>query len=760
MKKSPTTIWHYYGIATILCSVVVGSTCFAQEVTDSAEAKQRLEWFETHQAMEKSSPYAKNKWQFVGPVKMTGRMTDVAVHESNPKRIYIASASGGVHRTDDDGQSWTSIFTDHASASIGDIALDPSNTDILWVGTGEANILRSSMAGTGIYKSTDAGKSFVYSGLGDTQHIARVIVHPANSDIVYVASCGHEYTFSKDRGVYKTTDGGKTWNKVFYKDEKTGVIDLAMDPKDPNTLYASTAQRLRYRWNDPIASEQSGLYKSTDGGETWKSLTNGLPNLANCERIGLDVCKSNPNVVYALINNHNPKENGRGVVGADLYRSNDKGESWTRTSGSPSIGGIFSSYGWVFGQVRVDPTDPETVYVMGLQFRASYDGGKTFKSLRGSHVDYHAMWINPEDNDYLVVANDGGLMISYDKFNSMTHPTNLGISQPYNVGVSNTEGAFWLYCAVQDHGAHRGYVDLSNGRNSIVRKRWDNAPGDESGRHAVDQSDPKIVYSVSRYGGRLAKTVYDKLEHGSRSRGRRTSIHPNVPEQRAQWVSPLRLSPHDNNRLFYGAQYVYVTDDQGENWKKISDDLTNYDPEKQGNIAYSTVFAISESPVTKGLIYAGTDDGNVQVTKNGGESWTNVSEGLPKDHAISSIEADHFDEGTVYITVNGKRNDTFDCQIYKSTDYGQNWQLISSNIPGSNANVVKQDPKNANLLYVGTDRGVYVTTNGGKRWEVLGKGLPTVYAHDLVVQTAEDFVVIATHGRGCWVLDVRELRSR
>jgi photosystem II stability/assembly factor-like uncharacterized protein len=725
----------------------------AQGVSDSAEAKMRLQKFEEHKAWRADSPFKNLAWTFVGPVRMTGRFVDVEADLSRPGTIYAAAAVGGVWKSTDDGDTWIPIFEDYPAACMGDIALAPSNPDIFWVGTGEANIFRSSMAGTGVYKSVDAGKTFAYMGLADTQHIARILVHPKNPDIVYVASAGHEYTFSPDRGVYKSTNGGKTWAKIFYKDEKTGVIDLAMDPSDPETLYAGTAQRLRYKWNDPIESVESGLYKSVDGGKTWKALTNGLPDFAKgeCERVGIDICRSNPNVVYTVINSK----------GAWLYRSDDKGESWKLVEGNEKILKLFPGYGWVFGQVRVDPNDPNVVHVMGLNHMASKDGGKTWANVRGTHVDYHGMWIDPTDSKHMLVVNDGGVMISYDGMATHKHPINIPIAQMYNASVSQTKGKFHIYSNLQDHGSFRGEVDLTAGRDQIKWTEWENAPGDESGRQAVNPVDPNIVYYVTRYGGGPSIADYGQISERSKKPPLQKSVAPDFggEKKRSQWVSPIIVSPHSPNRVLYGAQFVFLTDDGMKTWKRISPDLTKFDPAKQGNIAFSTIFALAESPLKKGLIYAGTDDGILQVTRDEGATWTDITAGLPQDRFIAGIEASRFAEGTVYAAVNGKRNDDFATSIFKSTDFGATWTSIAAAVPGGIANVVKEDPTNGNILYLGTDLAVYVTIDGGRSWKVLGSGLPTVHVHDIVIQTAEDMLVIATHGRGSYVLDVRPVRA-
>ncbi len=782
-----------------------------QAVKDSPEATARLQQFAKHQAMLAKSPFKDLKWTGVGPMRPSGRMTDVEAHPSQPEIIYAAAAQGGVWKSTDDGVTWTGIFENYPTASIGDLAIAPSDPKIVWVGTGEANIFRSSMAGIGIFKSVDAGQRFTYMGLADTQHISRILVHPTNPDIVYAASAGHEYTFSPDRGVYKTTDGGKTWQKVFYKNERTGVIDLAMDPADPNILYAGTAQRLRYRWNDPVESIESGLYKTTDGGKTWTALTGGLPDFSKgeCERIGISVGKANPNVVYVVVNQQ-PKEAAK--QGAYLYRSDDKGGSFKLVEGNEKIRASFA-YGWVFGQVRVDPSNPDVVYIMGLNYYRSKDAGTTWESLRGNHVDYHGMWINPSDSSHVLVVNDGGIAISHDGLATFKHPVNLPIGHLFSIAVSQTKGTFWAYSNIQDTGGWRGQIDMTAGRDKITSKEWESAPGDESGRHAVHPTDPDIVYFVTRYGGGPSMVDFKKVAEAQaqaaaqaaaapppapparppagqaaqtpppagagargqtgqppaagqaagqrRGRAGQTTIAPDfgTEKKRAQWVSPLVISPHDPNRLLYGAQFVFLTDDQGKTWKKISPDLTNFDPAKQGNIAYSTVWSISESPLKKGLIYAGTDDGNLHVTKDEGTTWEKVTKGLPAELFIASLEASRFDEATVYAVVNGKRHNNFNTYLFKSTDYGKTWTNIATAVPGGIANVVKEDPTNRNILYLGTDLAVYVTIDGGKTWNVLGSNLPTAYVFDLAIQTGEDVAVIGTHGRSAFVIDLLPVRA-
>ena len=511
-----------------------------------------------------------------------------------------------------------------------------------------------------------------------------------------------------------------------------------MDPSDPNILYAGTAQRLRYRWNDPIESIESGLYKTTDGGKTWTPLTAGLPDFSKgeCERFGISVGKANPNVVYVVINQQ-PKDAAK--QGAYLYRSDDKGGSFRLVEGNEKIRSTFA-YGWVFGQVRVDPANPDVVYVMGLNYFRSKDAGATWESLRGNHVDYHGMWINPTDSNHILVVNDGGIAISHDGLATFTHPVNLPIGHLFSIAVSQTKGTFWASSNIQDTGGWRGQIDMTAGRDQVTWKEWESAPGDESGRHAVHPTDPDVVYFVTRYGGGPSMVDFKKVAEaqaqsasappaqgqaaGARRGGRavrRPSRRTSAPRRSApSGCRRFIISPHDPNRLLYGAQFVFLTDDQGKTWKKISPDLTNFDPARQGNI---TVF---HGLVNLGI--AGEEGPDLRRNRRWqhprdeerGGDWEKITKGLPAELFIASIEASRFDEGTVYVVVNGKRHNDFNTYLFKSTDYRKTWANIATAVPGGIANVVKEDPTNKNILYLGTDLAVYMTIDGGKTWNVLG----------------------------------------
>ncbi len=763
-------------IALLVLTIGIGPKTMAQK-SPVMDGKVRLELFKKHQALKASSEFKDQHWQLLGPMNTSGRATDVAVVQPKGESytMYAATASGGVWKTTNEGVSWDPIFENEVTTSIGDIELDPKNQEVVWVGTGEPNIFRSSHAGCGIYKSTDGGKTWKNMGLESTNTIARIVINPKNTDIVYVAAGGNEWTTNEERGIYKTTDGGKFWEKVLYIDELTGANDLVMDPKDPNTLYATTWQRIRLKWNDPRAEPNytnSGIWKTTNGGKSWEMINQGLPEAKFRGRIGIDIARSNPKVVYAFVDNYELSRTsgdsgetdsyGRskeGVIkGATVYRSNDKGKTWKQTSGqTPEMKTYMerhsSTYGWVFAQIRVDPNDENTIYTMGLGLHVSKDGGRTFKSLRGMHSDHHGLWIDPNNSDYLVNNNDGGVVISYDGGKSWKqNTTNLPAVQFFNLGYDMDE-PFRVYGSIQDHGSRRGVVDLSRGRDRIPATDWEGAPGGEGSSHAIDPRDPNIVYSAGFYGS-ISRT---NLETGERKR-----ILPKVYEDedplRGQWVAPFFLSPHNPDILYHGMQCVFRSMDMGDTWEKISPDLTYNDPKQLGDIPYQTLFTISESPIKYGLIYAGTDDGRLHVTKDGGKNWTEITSGLIPHRWISRAVASKFNLGTVYVTQNGKRNDDFAAYVWKSEDYGKTWKDISANIPAGTVNVICEDPKRAGILYVGTDNGVFVSKDDGESWSVLGD-LPSTYVHDLIVHPRDNIIVIATHGRGMWALDANPING-
>ena len=756
------------------------------KLLQSTSPELRLRGFEEHQAMKAASKYKDLKWQFLGPTNISGRVTDVAVVAPKGKSytIYVASASGGVWKTENEGTTWTPVFENHVTAAVGDIALAPSDQNIVWVGTGEHNIFRSSQAGLGVFKSADGGRTWAHMGLADTNTIARIVVHPTNPDVVYVAAGGHEWTKNPDRGVYKTVDGGKTWDKVLFVNDETGGYDLVMDPRSSDTLYAAMWQRTRKKWNDPRTEADhtgSGIFKTTDGGKSWTPIDKGLPEARWRGRIGLDLCLTAPDTLYALVDNYEisreptPQEitdsygvpSSGFIKGATVYRSDDAGATWTQVSGLTPQQKTFmerhsGTYGWVFGQIRVDPNDRETTYIMGVPFSASTDGGKTYKSVRSPGGDNHALWIDPANSNYLVKGFDQGVAVSYDKGKNWRYfQKELNLCQFFNLNYDMAT-PFKVYGSMQDHGSFRGKVDLTAGRDRIPAQEFENAPGGEGSNHFIDPSNPDVVYSAGFYG-MISRAEYDKPGAFPGRPFTKTIVpvlYENEPPLRGQWLAPFILSPHDPNILYHGMQYVFRSLDRGDTWERISPDLTTNDPATRGDIRYQTLFTISESPLKFGLIYVGTDDGRAWVTKDSGAAWLEITPAAPPQKWISRLVASAFEPGLVYMTQNGKRDDDATPYVRRSADFGKTWQDISKGIPAGPVNVIREDPVDRNILYLGTDLGVYVSPDAGRSWRVLGGNLPACYVHDLVIHPRDNIIVIATHGRGMWALDANPVNGK
>ena len=748
--------------------------------------------------MMQSSPYRALVWQPLGPTNISGRATDIAVAEKNgTRRIYAAYATSGVWKTDDNGASWQAVFEHQASTSVGDVAVAPANPDIVWVGTGEANLFRASMTGVGVYKSTDGARTFTHSGLTDTQTISRIVVHPSNPDTVYVAASGHEWTDNEMRGVFKTTDGGRSWQKVFYRSPRTGAIDLVMDPADPNTLYAAMWQRVRQKWSDPRTEPgyaEGGIWKTTDAGKTWSEANEGLPAAQFRGRIGLDVSRANPNVVYAFVDNYEsgrpPREGERDaytrpifearIKSAEIYRSDNKGGAWRKvTENNDFMTGHSGTYGWVFGQIRVDPTDENTIYTLGLGLNVSRDAGKSFTTLGGMHGDHHGLWIDPTNPAVLYNANDGGFYRSADAGKSWSYATSAGGIQFYNVTLDDS-APIWAYGSIQDYGSRRGVVDLSQGRDKIPAVAWSNAPGGEGSHHAIERGNNNIVYSHGFYGnftrtdvgvtaaGRGTTPPDGQAQGRGRGRAGVANIRPPAkdgePDLRAQWMAPIVSSQHDPATVYVGFQFVFRSTNRGETWERLSPDLSSNDPSQMllrssSAIPYQTIVALAESPSKPGVLYAGTDDGRLHVTMDAGKSWIDLTSSLPVRKWVSRIVPSQYAEGTIYVTLRGREDDDFAPYVYKSTDNGKTFTSLASNIPAGPVNVIREDPANANVLYLGTDFGAFITTDGGRQWQVLGGNLPSTQVSDLQVHPRERVIVIATYGRGMWAMDAESLKS-
>lgn len=731
--------------------------------------------FIQHERLLSNSPYKNINWKQLNPAKVSGRVTDVRGIPGDKNTMFAAFATGGLWRTRDAGKTWLPLMDKELTLSMGNIAISPSNPNVIYLGTGEANILRASLPGIGIFKSEDGGDTWRLVGLENTSTIARIIVHPTNPDIVYVAAGGNEWSKNEDRGVFKSIDGGLNWKKVLYVDDKTGANDLAIDPSDPNTLYVSMWTRIRTRWSDPIPEEGDHLYKTTDGGLNWKIIENGLPDTKYTGRIGLATTPADPNVVYAFVDNHAKKRDpkpgeldsyGRPklniIVGAEVYRSNNKGESWTRMSEQNDFMEHFSgTYGWVFAQIRVSPSDANKVYIMGLDLCTSNDGGKSWSTItkgpKGEwrvHGDHHALWIDPSDPQYIINGNDGGVNVTYDggkNWKDFYHE--IPTTQFYNV-TYDENNPFYIYGSIQDEGSVRLLCTSTYNTADKNTGIFDWVPGGEGTRIVVDKN---TIYSSSFYG-RIMKGDLKKLKSKKNSE----SINPPTAiigeEPRGEWLAATSKSPHGNT-LYHGFQYVLKTDDEGKTWQKISDDLTQNDKNKMGKlpykISYQCITAISESPKVKGLLYAGTDDGKVHFTSaTGNGSWSDISDGLIKDAYVSWIEPSKYQDATVYISQSDRREDNITPYVYKSQDYGKSWTNIAIGLPAAAVNLVREDPDKKDVLYVGTDMGLYITLDGGKTWNCMNANLPTsVSVQDLFIHPRTKQMVIGTYGRGVWITD-------
>jgi len=751
-----------------------------QEKKPVLSGAEKLGMYAAHEQMRENSSFQELHWQFIGPTNISGRCTDVEA--LGPKgqnyTIWVATASSGVWKSINEGVTFEPVFEHQGTSTIGDLAVTPSNPEVVWVGTGEANIFRSSNPGCGVWKTTDGGESWEHMGLEETFTISRILVHPEDPDIVYVAASGHEWTQNQERGLYKTTDGGQSWEKILYKGPESGVNDLVMDPRDPEVLYATTWQRTRLKWHDPRTYEHhknNGIWKSTNGGKNWKQLDEGLPPSKYMGRTGIDVARSNPDVVYAFVDDYEVAfkaeegeldSYGRAkkdvIKGATLYRSDNAGESWQQVSGLTEetkkyMSGHSGTYGWVFGQMRVDPNDENRVYTLGLWINISTDGGATFEPDRGKiHMDQHGMWIDPDNSNYILAAHDGGISVSYDKGeNWRNFIKELPLAQFYNVEYDMNE-PFRVYGSIQDHHSFYSEVNLSRGRDKVRPTEWDYTLGAEGSTHVVDTRDNNSIFA-SLFYGKLARATVENYPEDMEFV--LPTTFPEEDEFRGQWVAPTILSVHNPDIVFHGVQYVLKSTDRGGTWKKISPDLTYNDSEKQGDISYQTISALEESIFNSDLLYAGTDDGRLWRTKNGGINWEDIRTGPLPERWISRIVASEHDFGTVYVTQTGRRDDDAAVYLWRSTDFGDTWEDISANIPAGPVNVIREDPKEKNILYLGTDVGVYVSKNAGESWEVLGD-LPCTYVHDLAIHPRENMIIIATHGRGMFVLDADPVNKK
>lgn len=733
--------------------------------------------FKKQQQLIKQSPYKDLEWRLTGPDNRSGRCTDVAGIPGNPSIMYAGFATGGLWKTEDGGENWKSLFDQQSTLSIGAIALAPGNPEIIYVGTGEANIFRASLPGTGLYKSTDAGRTFTHAGLENTGTISRIVINPVNANVVYVAASGNEWTYNKDRGVYMTNDGGKTWKNILFINDKTGCIDLIMDPGNPNILYASMWNRIRKRWSDPMPEDGDYIYKTIDGGRTWKKMDNGLPGTKQTGRVGIAVSKSNPTILYALVDDHNKKRDPRPnetdsyerivqkvVIGAAVYRSLDKGESWVKTSEIHDFVRPFSgTYGWVFGQIRVNPKNENEVYAFGVNRARSKDGGKTWETIEDTlpgsdwiHGDNHAWWSDPNDPDRIILGNDGGVSMSRDGgkiwrnfFNKI--PTTQFYTVTYDMKIP-----FNVFGAIQDVGTFTGSIQNSFGKpqDSTVRS-WNYAPGGEGTQIQVDPKNPDIVYSSSFYG-RLMKSDLSKPDSIRRTRIPLFAVG-RIDSLRGEWLAGTTISKFDNHVIYHGLQHLYKSADAGLNWQMISGDLSYNDIKKRGVYPYliyhQAITTIAEGS-KQGDLYVGTDDGRIWHTTDDGKNWKEITKGLPPNKHVSRITTSLYKPGKVYVVLNDRRQDNHTPFIYVSENSGTGWKLISGNLPLSPVNVLIEDPDRSGILYTGTDMGVYISKNNGQSWISLNGNLPAaISVNDMFIHPRDKKLVIGTYGRGVWVVD-------
>jgi len=690
------------------------------------------------------------KWRCIGPANMGGRIDDVAVVENNPHIIYVATASGGVWKTTNNGVTWEPIFDDQITSSIGDITIAPSNPDIVWVGTGEPNNRQSSSWGNGVYKSADGGKTWKNMGLRDSHHIGRIVIHSSNPDIVYVAALGHLWGPNKERGLFKTTDGGKTWINTKFINEDTGFVDVAIDPNSPNTLYAAAYQRRRRGWGFIGGGPGSGLYKTIDGGQTWAQLTEGLPEGVT-GRIGIDIYRSDPNIVYAIIEH---KQGG-------VFCSEDKGLTWKKMSST-------NPRPMYYSKIRIDPNNDQRIWVLGASMYVSEDGGKKFQTdyVRRIHSDHHAMWINPANSSHMIVGSDGGIYFSYDRGRTWDFVNSLPLGQFYEIEFDMRK-PYYIYGGLQDNGSWGG-PSATWYSIGITNEDWIRIGGGDGFYVQVDPSDYATIYAESQNGN---------LFRFDLNTGESKSIRP-MPEDeketyRFNWNCPILISPHDSNTIYYGGNKLFKSSDRGETWLASIDLTTQQDQDKlplmgvlsdkntlsrnDGIAFYGDITTISESPLKKDLLYVGTDDGNLQISRDGGATWKNVLSKVPKMPKytyVSRVIASRFHEGTACATFDGHRNDDFKAYVYMTNDYGENWKSISSNLPeGSTVNVIREHHRNPNLLFIGTERGAYVSINKGKKWVKMRGNFPMVPVDDIAVHPRENDLIFGTHGRSIWVLD-------
>ena len=701
-----------------------------------------------------ASIYQNIQLRNMGPAVTGGRVSDFAFNPSNPAEYFVATASGGMWKTNNAGVTWQAVADSMPSYSYGDVTMDPNNTNVIWAGTGENNSQRSVAYGDGVYKSVDGGKSWNNVGLKSSEHIGEILIDPRNSDVVYVASQGPLWSKGGDRGLFKTTDGGKTWQNVLEISEHTGVSDIAFDPQNPDVIYATSYQRRRHVWTLINGGPESTIYKSTDAGKTWNKINKGLPSV-DLGRIGIDVAPTDGNIIYAIV------EAADGQSG--FYRSTDAGASWSKqssyVSGSPQY----------YQEIVVDPKNPNRVYSLDTYLMVSEDGGKNFTRAGEAHkhVDNHALWIDPNNTNHLIIGSDGGVYESWDRAKNWTFKDNMPLTQFYKVTVDNAYPFYNVFGGTQDN-ASLGAPHRTTNSSGIRNSDWLFTQFGDGFKTVIDPKNPDIIYSQYQYGG-LAR--YDKKS------GERVQMQPVTPDasiaQRFNWNSPLLISPHNNERIYYGSQTLFQSDNRGDDWRAISGDLSrNVDRNKlkvmdtvwgvdsvaknTSTSFYGSLIALTESPLQEGLLYTGSDDGVMHVTRDQGQKWEKLDwpSKVPDNSYVADMEASLFDKNTVFAVFDNHKRGDFKPYVFRSDNNGRSWKNITGDLPTRGSTyAIAQDHENKDLLFVGTEFGLFFTQNGGKNWVQLKSGLPTIAVRDVEIQRRESDLALATFGRGFYILD-------
>lgn len=809
------------------------SVTILSNAQNPSSGAQRLKSLQQSMGFRKSSFLDTIKFRNIGPSIMSGRVVDVAVNNADPTEFYVAYATGGLWHTTNNGQSFTPIFDSAEVIGIGAIAVN-WKTRAIWVGTGEVNSSRSSYAGVGIYKSLDSGKTWRYMGLPESHHIGKIQLHPTDDNIAWVAVLGHLYSPNKERGVYKTTDGGATWQQTLAIDENTGVVDMDINPQNPSEVYAAAWQRSRRAWMFEGNGKGSGLYKSTDGGNTWKRLGNDFPEGAEVGRIGVAVYPKNPQIVYAVLDNQKAKpdtakkdsttyilnelkgltrEQFAGLndirldtflkrneldkrftaqwlkkqvaanlvkptdlydylfvntgfenppIGCEVYRSDNGGNNWRKVNEKEVK--IFFTYGYYFSKIYVSPNNPDKVFLLGYTSEMSTDGGKTFTTMdkENVHGDHHALWVNPERDSHLINGNDGGINITYDNGAHWFKANTPSVGQFYSVTVDNAK-PYNVYGGLQDNGVWWG---PSNNKETAD---WHNDGdygfkpilGGDGMQVQVDTTDNATAYAGFQFG-----EYYRINRKTPKETSKRITPQHSIGEKpyRYNWQAPVLISHYNTNIFYLGSNKLFRSFNKGDTMLVLSPDLTKGDG--GGNVPYGTITAIAESPVRFGLLYAGTDDGNVQVSKDAGYSWNLISApkkkgfSLPQHLWVSRITTSKYKDSRVYLSLNGYRNDDFNPYLYVSDDYGTNWTPINADLPAEPINVIREDPKLENILYAGTDGGLYVSFDRGQHFTKWMTGLPrSVPVHDIAIQSRDNEIVLATHGRSIYVAKLDDVQK-